>query len=326
MGEATERGDDASRGDNVSRLRNRIRKADYFTDGELLRWPRDKRTTYSGLWAIAEDSGCLEDDPFEWKVSLWPSPLDDDLTVTVLQQWRDELVRAGKLVRYEARGKRLLFIRTFHTHEHPRNPQSPTLPLPAWVVHDQIEPKRGDTTVKRNAYRVVTSLLPPQNDDSTVTVTSPLSCPVPSSPIPSLSTLSDSDESNDIPPDDFDLFWTPYPRKESKQAARRSWKRVPKKDRAAATAAADSMRDCVDRGWQEKTFCPHPSTFLNQRRWEDWADGPPANYLPDEAKGGNGKGPALVKRPTCPKCETDLTYDDRQRATCPMCDYREVTP
>jgi len=99
--------------------------------------------------------------------------------------------------------------------------------------------------------------------------------------------LSDSGESNDASFDDFDLFWTPYPRKESKQAARRSWKRVPKKYRAAATAAAESMADCVDHGWQEKTFCPHPSTFLNQRRWEDWSDGPPANYLPEQRKAGN---------------------------------------
>ena len=45
----------------MSRLHSRIRKADYFSDGELLRWNRDKRTTYSGLWALAEDSGCLED-------------------------------------------------------------------------------------------------------------------------------------------------------------------------------------------------------------------------------------------------------------------------
>jgi hypothetical protein len=123
----------------MARLRNRIRKADYFTDGELLRWHRDKRATYSGLWAIAEDSGCLEDDPFSWKLMLWGSPLDADITVDMLARWRDELVEAGKLVPYEAEGKRYLYIRTFHQHEHPKNPQRNDLPLPEWVTRESVQ-------------------------------------------------------------------------------------------------------------------------------------------------------------------------------------------
>ena len=123
----------------MSRLRNRIRKADYFTDGELLRWHRDKRTTYSGLWAIAEDSGCLEDDPFTWKLLIWGSPLDADITVELLTQWRDEMVAAGKLIPYEAEGKPFLYIKTFLQHEHPRNPQRPDLPLPPWVHCESVE-------------------------------------------------------------------------------------------------------------------------------------------------------------------------------------------
>lgn len=123
----------------MGRLRNRIRKADYFSDGELLRWPRDKRTTYSGLWAIAEDSGCLEDDPFQWKLLIWGSPLDADITVDLLEQWRDEMVEAGKLIAYEADGKRYLYIKTFHQHEHPRNPQRPDLPMPDWLICESVE-------------------------------------------------------------------------------------------------------------------------------------------------------------------------------------------
>ena len=123
----------------MSRLRNRIRKADYFTDGELLRWHRDKRTTYSGLWALAEDSGCLEDDPFAWKLALWGSPLDSDITVELLTQWRDELVEAEKLLPYEADGKHYLYIRTFHQHERPRNPQKNDLPLHPQISCHSVE-------------------------------------------------------------------------------------------------------------------------------------------------------------------------------------------
>jgi hypothetical protein len=118
----------------VARLRNRMVKADFWNDPELLRWPLAKRVFYQGLWATAEDSGCVEDDAFGWKLVLFPSPVDAAITDQVLAGWRDELIEARKLVPYEADGKRYLFLRTFHQHEHPRNPQSPDLPLPPWVT------------------------------------------------------------------------------------------------------------------------------------------------------------------------------------------------
>jgi len=145
----------------MARLRNRIRKAEYFTDGELLRWHRDKRQTYTGLWALAEDSGCLEDDPFEWKLQLWPSPLDTDITIELLAQWRDELIEADKLVPYEADGKRYFYLRTFHKHEQPRNPQRADLPLPPWVLMEPIEGTAKDgKRWLRVQYRVLNDLLP----------------------------------------------------------------------------------------------------------------------------------------------------------------------
>jgi hypothetical protein len=165
----------------MSRLRNRIRKADYFSDGELLRWPRDKRTTYSGLWAIAEDSGCLEDDPFMWKMLLWASPLDADITVELLTTWRDELVAAGKLIPYEAEGKPYLYIRTFLQHEHPRNPQRPDLPLPEWIRCDSVEgvAKDGKRWVRTQYTDTKYSVQGP-NEVCTESVPAPQPRPAPS--------------------------------------------------------------------------------------------------------------------------------------------------
>lgn len=139
----------------MARLRNRQIKATFYTDGELLRWPREKRFTYQGIWAMAEDSGCLEDDPFEWKLTIWSSPLDADITVEILTAWRDEYVEAGKLIPYVAQGKRYLFITNFHQHERPRNPQSPDLPLPEWVSFEVTTTKTKDAREhKVNSYAV----------------------------------------------------------------------------------------------------------------------------------------------------------------------------
>ncbi|MBN1837895.1 MAG: hypothetical protein JW820_18705 [Spirochaetales bacterium] len=117
----------------MARLRNRIVKADYWSDGDLLQMPREKRETYRGLFAVAEDSGCLEDNPFTWKLLLWPGPLDVDITVELLAQWRDDFVAQGKLVPYWVEGRRYFFIKSFPKHEHPRNPQKNDLPLPLWI-------------------------------------------------------------------------------------------------------------------------------------------------------------------------------------------------
>ena len=158
----------------MTRLHNRIRKADYFSDGELLRWNRDKRATYSGLWAIAEDSGCLEDDTFDWKMSLWPSPLDGDITIDLLDRWRQEYIDAGKLIPYEAEGKRYLYLRTFHEHEHPRNPQPPVLPTPPWLRVDALEGTGKDgKRWARCTYIVLTDLVPDRPEGSTESVLAP---------------------------------------------------------------------------------------------------------------------------------------------------------
>ena len=150
------------------RLRNRIIKATFYTDPELLRWPRDKRDFYRSLWACSEDSCCLEDDMFGVKLAAWPSPADSDMTVESFENWRDELIEEGKVVRYEAEGKPYLYLRSMHDHEAPRNPQKPDNPLPPWVawVRSETDPRKGFyqhescTTVVQPLYNRPRPVLP----------------------------------------------------------------------------------------------------------------------------------------------------------------------
>jgi len=118
----------------VSRLRNRMVKGDFWTDPTMKRWPILKRIFYQSLWAMAEDSCCVEDDPLGWKITAWSGPMDDDMSLETMAEWRKELVRQHKLVPYKGSGTRCLYIPTMSEHERPRNPQPPTLPLPSWLV------------------------------------------------------------------------------------------------------------------------------------------------------------------------------------------------
>jgi len=77
-----------------------------------------------------------------------------------------------------------------------------------------------------------------------------------------------STESEEHP---FDRFWSLYPRKVNKEAARKAWRRLAPDaalEQTMAQAIADQRRwpQWVKDGGQ---FIPHPATWLNGRRWED---------------------------------------------------------
>ena len=66
----------------------------------------------------------------------------------------------------------------------------------------------------------------------------------------------------------FSDFWAVYPRRAARKVAERSWNRLSKRDKVAALEALPAHVAL----WEERDapeFIPHPSTWLNQGRWED---------------------------------------------------------
>ena len=73
--------------------------------------------------------------------------------------------------------------------------------------------------------------------------------------------------------EDFERFWTAYPRKVGKRNALRAFQRLSAEDALAAIEDV-SIRATRDPDWTKDggTYVPHPATYLNGRRWEDeWA-------------------------------------------------------
>jgi len=68
--------------------------------------------------------------------------------------------------------------------------------------------------------------------------------------------------------DAFDDFWSVYPRHVAKAAARKAFAKAVKSAGADAVMAG-ARRFAADPNLPEAQFVPHPSTWLNQGRWED---------------------------------------------------------
>jgi len=107
----------------------------------------------------------------------------------------------------------------------------------------------------------------------------------------------------------FEDFWRHYPNKQGKVPAQRTWKHLKLADRTAAIGIAMAMTQAVERGYRDRAVCPHGSTFLNQRRWEEWEDGPPPGYGPVGREGP--VAPTTEEaRPTCFVCKGTMSADD----------------
>jgi hypothetical protein len=73
---------------------------------------------------------------------------------------------------------------------------------------------------------------------------------------------------DDGAPEPCEVFWSAYPRKTSKQEAKKAFKKA----RVSPDFLVSDIEERLRTGhWSdsEKAYIPHPSTYLNQKRWED---------------------------------------------------------
>jgi len=75
--------------------------------------------------------------------------------------------------------------------------------------------------------------------------------------------------SEPAPPSDFTEFWELYPRKVGKTKALKVWGRLSRGDRGDALWALSRHVELWERRQVALEFIPHPTSWLNGRRWED---------------------------------------------------------
>ncbi|MFC4102876.1 replication protein [Paenibacillus xanthanilyticus] len=89
----------------------------------------------------------------------------------------------------------------------------------------------------------------------------------------------------------FEIFYSTYPRRVSRQAAEKAWKKLAKEPafnpELIIRNTKNFAKTCELIGTQ-KHFIPHPSTYLNQKRFEDYHEVDPEGIMKERA-------PALSK-------------------------------
>src|SRR6266850_7129025 len=77
----------------------------------------------------------------------------------------------------------------------------------------------------------------------------------------------------------LDLFWIAYPRKIGKAKALKAYIALKPDDALQKTMLVAIGRQRQSEQWSTLRFIPHPTTWLNERRWEDELEPPIADYL-----------------------------------------------
>lgn len=74
-------------------------------------------------------------------------------------------------------------------------------------------------------------------------------------------------------PPGFDAFWALYPRRENKAKAAQAFARIRPDEPLLAAILAGLRKQIASEQWRRDggQFIPHPTTWLNGRRWEDEA-------------------------------------------------------
>lgn len=228
--------------------RIRTIKPDFFTDADVLALSALDRLFFIGIWTQADKAGRLHNRPWELKLRLMPDQEYD------AEAGVQALVERGFLVSYsDSKGTEYLAVRTWEDHQRPHHTEAESrLPGPdngeVTVKHTLsnrcLTPGREGKGKERKEYTLVSdkTLLGGKEDDEKP---------------PSKAQYSEA----------FEEWYAAYPRKTQKAYAYKCYQRA--LGRVAGSHLLERTKVFAGSPIAQTRFCPHPSTWLNQGRWED---------------------------------------------------------
>ncbi|MFF0821204.1 hypothetical protein ACFYUR_12535 [Micromonospora haikouensis] len=284
-------------------------KPEYWADQDLAEQvSRDARLLYIGLWNLADEHSRLRGDPRYIKGQLFP--YDDDLTPDTIAGLLGSLALAGKVVQYRTPTGTFIYLPKLAGHQRLEPDKVPTkLPGPdddgSVLLTPPSEPGACSSAPRTNEFarhldessllygagsmeHVSPSSAAPTDTDSDGLFDSPPPDPAPTGPEPDLTPSAAPKKSWTNGQIDADphwvAFWEAYPRKTDKGHARKAWLKALRNgvDPGVLTRAAMQFRN-HPKTPRDIKFVPHPTTWLNGERFNDYlelADAAPAGPRP----------------------------------------------
>lgn len=211
--------------------RIRTVKPEFWTDERLTECSLSARLMFIGMLNFADDNGNMPNSPKRLKMQIFPADSIDTAPLLL------ELLTHGLLIEYSVNGEKYLHIKGFRKHQVINRPSKSDIPTPNFN-EDSVNTHGGLSDGKEGKGK----------ERNTPSI--PLSGEV------------------DV---GFDRFWSIYPRKVGKDAARKAFaKRKFSEEKLEQVLAAIAVQAKCEQ-WRKDggQYVPHPSTWLNEGRWQD---------------------------------------------------------
>lgn len=219
-----------------------------------------ERLLFIYLWMLADREGRLEDRPKRIKAEALP--YDEADADAILQK----LHRSGFILRYSVEGQRIIQVLNFAKHQAPHiREQASSLPAYNPETVDP-EPSREKAQPEHNLGSAEPSPRSPDCGFSDCGFSDSL---IPD-PMPADAGPSQAPARNELI-ESFNRFWKLYPNRKDKAKANKAWHKL-KPDAALVNQIFEALaKQCASADWlkSDGQFIPLPTTWLNNRRWED---------------------------------------------------------
>jgi hypothetical protein len=234
-------------------MRARNIKPGFFDDENLAGLGPYAQLLFAGLWCLADRDGKLDDRPARIKAHIFPYYEPKPNVITLL----DKLCHCNFIQRYTVGMTKYIKVLKFVEHQRPHPHEAASkIPDPeninesdVMACHDNAmtEPYNGSKC--KSDSLIPDSLIP----DSLITA------------------AVTSGSGGGSQQENFDRFWSAYPKKMGKQEALKAWEKISPKN-----GLVEKMLSALEiqRKWPEWNkaggqFIPRASTWLNGKRWED---------------------------------------------------------
>lgn len=227
-------------------MRIRSIKPEFWRSEDISALGLADRLLFIGLWSYVDDNGVGKDRLSQIAADLFADDLERESSETFARVSRgvQNLFEAGLIVRYEVDSTAYLRITNWSDHQRIDKPGKARYPL------DDAE----DAKIRESVANPRETLAPGTGEQRNR----------------GIKILSDARASDD---GDFLAFYSRYPRKEAREAARKAFKGALKKTTAEQIMAGLEKYLVAVQG-KDRQFIALPASWLNAGRWADEYDTP----------------------------------------------------